>query len=145
MFTTLRLTLAALMLAALPGCSSFGGDEPETVEPVPTAPAVLPMEDVRSVEIGRTWDGLVLTAFGLAPGLGYADPRLEARRGGRLAPDGYLDFDFVATAPAGGSDLPRGRPEARLLRADRLIGLEAASRAKGVRIHAARGGRAIAF
>ena len=144
MSVLLRLVAVVLVLGPAAACSSFGGGgEPETV--VEAAPVVAPVEEVRGIEIGRTRDGIVVTAFGLAPGLGYANPRLEARRGGRPAEDGFLDFDFVATAPDPQTAMPAGLPQARLLRADRLIVLDAARRAAGLRIHAARGGRAIAF
>lgn len=143
MLTILRLTLAAMMVAALPSCSFFGDDAAEVA--ADTAAPVRPVQEIRAIEVGRTWDGIMVTAFGLAPGLGYAEPRLEARRGGRPAPDGYLDFDFVATAPAPGFEMPRGRPEARIMRADRLIGINAARGVAGIRVHAASGGRAIAF
>lgn len=138
-----RLILAVLLLAPLAGCSVFGGgEEPEPVEVI--EPAVRPVDEIRGIEIGRTRDGIVVTAFGLAPTLGYADPRLEARRGGRVAEDGFLDFDFVGTIPDPAAAVP-GNPEARLLRADRLITIEAARQAKGLRIHGVRGGRAVVF
>lgn len=139
----LRLIVASALLAPLPACSMFGGgEEPEPAELV--EPAVRPVDEIRGVEIGRTRDGIVVTAFGLAPTLGYADPRLEARRGGRVAEDGFLDFDFVGTIPDPAAAVP-GNPEARLLRADRLITIEAARQAKGLRIHGVQGGHAVVF
>ena len=60
----------------------------------------VPLQAVQSVEIGRTSNGILLTAHGTAPGLGYSLPALRVRRGGELGPDGYQEFDFVATAPA---------------------------------------------
>lgn len=138
-----RLIVAALLLAPLAGCSAFGGDD--ATEPAEVIePAVRPVDEIRGIEIGRTRDGIVVTAFGIAPTLGYADPRLEARRGGRVAEDGFLDFDFVATIPDPAAAVP-GNPEARLLRADRLITIEAARQARGLRIHGVSGGRAVAF
>ena len=144
MTVLLRLVLAASLLAPLAACSTFGGGggEPEPV--VVAEPAVRPVDEVRSVEIGRTRDGIVVTAYGLAPTLGYADPRLEARRGGRIAEDGFLDFDFVATLPDPAAAVA-GDPAARLMRADRLIVIEAVRQAKGLRIHGISGGRAVVF
>ncbi|HUF57554.1 MAG TPA: hypothetical protein VMM55_13445 [Thermohalobaculum sp.] len=138
-----RLILAVLLLAPFSACSAFGGDDaPEPADVV--EPAVRPVEEIRGIEIGRTRDGIVVTAFGIAPTLGYADPRLEARRGGLIAEDGFLDFDFVATLPDPAAAVA-GDPAARLLRADRLIAIEAARQARGLRIHGVSGGRAVVF
>lgn len=140
LFLVLALTLPA-------ACSVFGSDEEEaapqaaaTVEQI-----VQPVESVRGIEIGRARDGVVITAYGIAPGLGYSAPRLRERRNGRLGTDGYLDFDFVADAPDRGFALPKGEPQARILRADRLISIEVLRGAAGIRVHGASGGQQIAF
>lgn len=148
MKSLIRPLAITLVLAPLAACSVFGGDaEEESVAAAPVAaePMIRPIESVRGVEIGRTRDGVVLTAYGIAPGLGYASPQLRERRGGRIGTDGYLDFDFVATAPDREFQLPEGKPQARILRADRLLAIEVLQQARGIRIHDARGGQQIEF
>lgn len=143
MTALLRLIVVSVLLVPLAACSVFDGDaEPEAV--AAAEPAVRPVDEILGVEIGRTRDGIVVTAFGVAPTLGYADPRLEARRGGLVATDGFLDFDFVATLPDPAAAVA-GDPAARILRADRLIALEAVRRAQGLRIHGIQGGQAVVF
>ena len=143
--------LAAIAALATPlalgGCSIFDGDdeEDETATEQQVAEARYdPVVEVAHIEIGRTRDGLVITAFGLAPTLGYARPELRPRRDGRPGPEGYLDFDFVAQAPAtppAGSASER----ARLIRADHLLPIREIQGARGIRIHAAEGGMLMNF
>ena len=99
----------------------------------------VPVQAVRSVEIGRTSNGILLTAFGTAPGMGYSLPALRVRRGGRPADDGYLDFDFVATEPAPGFDLPPGNTRTRAIRADLPIDLRSLPGIKGLRVWSLQG------
>ena len=99
----------------------------------------VPMEAVRALEVGRTTNGILLTAFGTAPGLGYSLPALRVRRGGRPANDGYLEFDFVATEPAPGLNLPRGDIRSRSVRADLPIDIRALQGVRGLRVHALQG------
>lgn len=133
----------AAMLAVLPaGCSwlGLGGEEdaPAAVSAMP-----LPAENVqaiRELEVGRTRRGIALAAFGTAPGLGYSNPRLVARRDGEPAADGMLDFDFVVNPPPPELGLGQGSPRARAVRADAEIPMETARRVRGVRVHAVTGG-----
>ena len=99
----------------------------------------VPVQAVRSVEIGRTSNGILLTAFGTAPGLGYSLPALRVRRGGKPAADGYLDFDFVASEPAPGFDLPPGNTRTRAIRADLPIDLRALTGIRGLRVWSLQG------
>lgn len=99
----------------------------------------VPVQAVQAVEIGRTSNGILLTAHGTAPGLGYSLPALRARREGRPAPDGYLEFDFVATAPVEGLDLPPGTTRTRAIRADLPLDLRELQGAKGLRVMALQG------
>ncbi len=99
----------------------------------------VPVQAVRSVEIGRTSNGILLTAFGTAPGLGYSLPALRVRRGGKPAVDGYLDFDFVATEPAPGFNLPPGNTRTRSIRADLPIDLSALRGIRGLRVWSIQG------
>lgn len=102
--------------------------------------AIVPIQAVRSVEMGRTRDGFIITAFGTAPGLGYALPTLRPRRGGLPGADGYIEFDFVAVEPPAGLNLPQGTTQARALRADLPVRLSALQGAAGLRVLALRGG-----
>lgn len=145
-----RSALGVIALAAVPGCTWFGGDEDEEI-PEPEAPEGLaargrePVERIERVELGRTATGLALTAFGLAPGLGYARPRLVPRREGRPSQDGYLEFDMLAIPPDPDRDLPRGEPSARRLRADILLSNDELEGLRGLRVFALEGGQQLSF
>lgn len=100
----------------------------------------VPITAVRSVELGRTRDGFLVTAFGTAPGLGYALPALRARRSGEPGADGYIEFDFVASEPAPGFQLPPGTSQTRALRADLAVPIRGLRGASGIRVLALAGG-----
>ena len=87
----------------------------ERAERLRLAQIKVPITAVRSVELGRTRDGFLITAFGTAPGLGYALPALRARRSGEPGADGYIEYDFVASEPAAGFNLPQGTTQAARL------------------------------
>lgn len=145
-----RWIAAAATAALLAGCSVFGSEEeaPAAADAhgaAAEARAAEPVEAVRSVEIGRTRDGLVITAVGTAPGLGYARPRLEPRRDGRPGVDGLLDYDFTAVPPDPGLEMPRGPARAREVRADRFVELPDLQGARGIRVHGARRGVRLMF
>jgi hypothetical protein len=105
----------------------------------------VPVQAVRSVEIGRTRDGFIITAYGTAPGLGYSLPALRPRRGGQPSNDGFVEYDFVATEPAEGLDLPPGTTGARALRADLPVTVSSLRGAAGIRVLAIRGGVQLPF
>jgi hypothetical protein len=105
----------------------------------------VPVQAVRSVEIGRTSNGILITAFGTAPGLGYSLPALRVRRNGQPASDGYIEFDFVATAPAEGVELPPGTTRTRALRADLPVEMRALRGVRGFRVMALQGAIQIDF
>ena len=152
----LSLTLAILMLG---GCGTgtviddlptiWGGESRadearrEAVQEARTTP--VPVEAVRGVEIGRTRDGFLITAYGTAPGLGYALPRLRPRRGGAPGPDGYVEYDFVASEPPPGFDLPPGTARTRTIRADLPVRAAELRGAAGIRVLALRGGAQLDF
>ncbi len=140
--------LAALAaLLALGGCSLFGSDdeEPEAAAEQAPEPSYDSVDEVAHIEIGRTRDGLVITAYGVTPTLGYAAPELRLRRDGAPGPEGYLDFDFVARVPAEPVATADTSPRARMIRADYLIPLRQLRGARGFRIHAAEGGMMMNF
>lgn len=151
------LPLIALLM--LGGCSTgtvlddiptvWGGESRadearrEAVEEARTTP--VPIEAVRSIEIGRTRDGFLITAFGTAPGLGYSLPRLRARRGGGPGPDGYIEYDFVASEPPPGFGLPPGTARTRTIRADLPVKAPELLGSAGIRVLALRGGAQLDF
>ena len=141
--------LATAALLSLGGCGVFGGgDKEEPVKPEVTAPeeaAFVPVASIRNLEIGRTRQGAAITAFGYAPGLGYATPELRARRDGKVGPDGYLDYDFMVQEPHSQYVQGQGTPEARLVRADILLLPRNLAGVRGIRVHAASGGAQMNF
>lgn len=140
--------LAAAVLAALSlgGCSSSGADKTEesAAQAVQADPYV-PVESVRNIQIGRTRNGIAVTAFGIAPGLGFGAPELRPRRDGKPGPDGVLDFDFVARPPDARFNLGEGPIEARAVRADTLLTARKLEGVQGIRIHGASGGLQMQF
>ncbi|MGD1927071.1 MAG: hypothetical protein ACFB03_23235 [Paracoccaceae bacterium] len=100
----------------------------------------VPISSVKSVELGRTRDGFLVTAFGTAPGLGYSLPLLRPRRNGEPGLDGYIEFDFVASEPAPGFQRPPGTTQTRAMRADLAIRLDELRGASGLRVLALSGG-----
>ena len=159
--TRARFWLAAVpLVAALAACGSTGtiGDDIGTIwggestaerERREALAArrlnKVPVQAVRSVEIGRTANGIILTAFGTAPGLGYSLPALRVRRDGQPGPDGYLEFDLVATEPVQGLELPPGTTRTRAVRADLPIDLRALRGVAGLRVMALQNEVSIAF
>ena len=137
--------VAAALLAG--GCGLFGGDDEEEVaaEQAAVEASYEPVTEVRQIEIGRTRNGLVITAYGIAPGMGYAAPELRPRRDGRPGPDGYLDYDFVARAPHNPPAAAQTAPRARQVRADELIDINELRGVQGIRIHADEGGMMMNF
>jgi hypothetical protein len=141
------VAIAASLGLSLGGCSLFGSDDDETaaVEAAAAEAAMEPVASVRSIEVGTTRDGYVITAYGYAPGLGYGAPRLEPRRDAKPGPDGYLDYDFVAKAPDPALNLGTGDLAARAIRADVLLKATELQGVAGVRIHGAAGGMMMTF
>jgi len=152
MMTMSRRSLLGLTGAALlPGCSLLGLEEEEPdgpfVEEAPDGTTLVrePVVSVERIEIGRTASGLALSAFGVAPGIGYARPVLVPRRDGAPGRDGVLDFDFLATPPDPGRELGQGSLDARRLRADILLDANRLRGARGLRVHALSGGVEMRF
>ncbi|MEM9144703.1 MAG: hypothetical protein AAGC57_00795 [Pseudomonadota bacterium] len=139
--------ILVLALAGLAGCSLFEDDVPEPAPEIvaPPAPVAEAVQAVRRLELGTSRKGVVLAAFGTAPGLGYSKPRLVARRDGRPGSDGLLDYDFVIDPPPEGVVFPQGTAKAREVRADIEILIAEARIARGVRVHAVVGGVQMLF
>lgn len=147
----MRRTPALIAIAvalSLGGCGLFGGDDAEeaaAAEQAAVEASYEPVVEVRDIEIGRIRNGLVITAVGTAPGVGYSRPELRPRREGQAGPDGYLDFDFVARAPRQPPATSDAPARARSVRADRLIEINDLRGVRGIRIHAAEGGMLMNF
>lgn len=142
--------LPLIGVLSLAGCSSLAGNETsdERAERLAAAEAravQVPIETVRTLEIGRTRDGFLVTAYGTAPGLGYSLPTLRPRRGGAPGIDGYIEYDFVATEPPAGFDLPPGTSQTRALRADLPVSANTLRGATGIRVMGLRGGAQLDF
>lgn len=160
MLNCARFGYALILAALLTGCSTgtalddvdtlWGGgettEERETRERLETARAnKVPVQAVSTVEIGRTGSGILITAYGVAPGAGYSLPLLRVRRDGVPASDGYIEFDFVASAPAIELNLGQGNPRSRALRADLPVDLAGLQSARGLRVLALNGGFQVDF
>lgn len=89
---------------------------------------------IDSLELGRLHRGYMLTAIGLAPGLGYWDPALVIRYNGELAPDGFYEFDLVARPPYEAVESENTPITARRIRGDYEITPEMLRSARGVRV-----------
>ena len=140
-----RVAICAGLAALAGGCSWFEDDAPEPAAEGPEGPVREPVDAVERLEIGRTGQGIALAAYGVAPGIGYAAPRLVARREGRPGRDGMLDFDFFVTPPDPRRNLPRGGAGARRVRADLLLDLDRVQGVRGIRVHAIEGGMQLFF
>ncbi|HET7410025.1 MAG TPA: hypothetical protein VFJ13_07475 [Paracoccaceae bacterium] len=147
----IRPVLPLLAVLSLGACGDndtlWGGEsEAEAAERLAEAQAVqVPIQTVRNVEIGRTRDGFLITAYGMAQGLGYSTPTLRPRRGGAPGIDGYIEYDFVASEPPAGFDLPSGSPQMRQLRADLPVSANALRGAAGIRVLGLSGGAQLDF
>lgn len=143
-FMTSWLTAAALTVA-MAGCSylpdmGFSDEEEQAAvsDPDLNLPPKVAVRRIENLELGRLYDGYMLTAFAVAPGLGYYQPELRPRYGGALGPDGFFEFDFVVRPPeedAVGAEAP---VTARVVRADREITPDMLRQSRGVRVWSAR-------
>ena len=78
----LATAAAIATMLAFGGCSPFGsGDDEEAAAPEQAEVTALyvPVEAVLDIEIGRTRSGFVITARGVAPGLGAGNARRRRR------------------------------------------------------------------
>ena len=151
MFRSLRLCCAltcALMLGAC-GSGTIIDDvdtlwgEPsekekrEAAERLAALEVKVPVQSIGKLEVGRTRDGILISAVGTAPGLGYALPVLRPRRDGRPGNDGFIEYDFVATQPSADLNLPAGTSRVREIDAYRAVPLRDLRGALGIRVVAA--------
>jgi hypothetical protein len=146
--TTFSTLAVVVTVFGLGGCSLFGSDDDSEVVAAEQAAAQTryePIEAILNIEIGRTRNGYVITAQGIAPGLGYGAPELRARREGNAGPDGIIDYDFVAQAPDPRLNLGAGSVTARAIRADLLVTAREIQGAAGIRVHGLKGGIQMTF
>lgn len=150
------IAVAALVLA---GCETdtalddvgtlWGEDSAAEIEAAQARRAAIenkvPVTSVRLVEVGQTRDGFLISAFGTAPGLGYALPALRARRSGEPSIDGFIEFDFVASPPSADLQLPPGTTRTRSVRADVAVRNRDVRGVLGIRVFALQGGRQVIF
>ncbi|MEM9782360.1 MAG: hypothetical protein AAF899_07785 [Pseudomonadota bacterium] len=147
------LGAALLLSATLSGCSLFRDDEEEAAAARAAAEAEaeagpdrpVPVDVVSEIEIGRLTDGIVITAFGVAPSAGFATPELAARRAGAPGPDGFVEFDLLAVPPDPSFEMPQGSVRVREIRADQLLRIDSLQGIAGIRIHALRNFRELRF
>lgn len=136
---------AFVCAAMVSGCSylpdvGLTDDEPAVVAEDPEAnlPPKIAVNRIENLELGRLFDGFMLTAFGVAPGTGFYDPELRPRYGGQPGPDGLFEYDLVVRPPANasaGSDAPI---TARIVRADIELTSAMLRSSRGVRVWSAR-------
>lgn len=139
--TRIRLIVAALFAAlALSACDMGPIFDPEKAEAERLAalPAKVPVDRIETLELGRLYDGYVLTAFGLAPGAGYYQPELRIRYDGRPAADGFYEYDFIVRPPADAAALAGAPEAARRMRADVTMPVAMLRGARGVRVWSSR-------
>lgn len=148
MTLVIKRLLVLALLVPMTACGIFGDDEEEATEQELQAAAIdskVPVQSVARVEIGRTRNGYLITAFGTAPGLGFALPELRVRRAGRPAADGYLEFDFVAQRPDPNLKLPPGTTRTRSIRADLPVLENQLRGTRGIRVLSINGGVQVAI
>lgn len=133
-----RLAAVAIFAAlAATGCSTF--DDSESDAPVqPQAAPKVPVDTIENLELGRLYNGYMLTAFGYAPGGGYYEPELRIRYDGRPTVDGFYEFDFLIRAPDDPSLFANSPMQARRVRGDFGLPVDMLRGAVGVRIWSAR-------
>ncbi|MEL6792185.1 MAG: hypothetical protein AAFP78_01940 [Pseudomonadota bacterium] len=141
---TVNLLKALACAALIAGCSTLpdlgltSDPAEEAAEAEANLPPKIAVNRIENLELGRLFDGFMLTAFGVAPGTGYYQPELRPRYGGRPGPDGLFEYDFVVRPPSTanrGADAPI---TARLIRADIELTPEMLRGSRGVRVWSAR-------
>ena len=134
-----RVGRGAAIAALAVGMTACSSDE-ETVDATPSAPAEpekVMMQSVRTIDFGRTYENVVISVEGFAPGLGYQQPELRNHEGGARSADGFAQFDFVALPPDEelAKTLPApGSNNALRVRADRELPLAVLQGMRGVRV-----------
>ncbi|QIE54589.1 hypothetical protein G5B40_03530 [Pikeienuella piscinae] len=132
--------LASILTAvALSGCSGsiFGDDAEEAAAQAAQLPHKIPVERIETMELGRLYDGYMLTAYAIAPGVGYYQPELRPRYEGGLSADGFYEFDFLVRPPEDLTIDPGAPLSARMVRGDFELPVDKLRGAAGVRVWSA--------
>lgn len=131
--------VAILTAATLSGCggSIFGNDVEETAAPEAQLPPKESVLRIDALELGRLFDGYMLTAYATAPGVGYYQPELRPRYGGGLSADGFYEFDFMVRPPENPAIDPGAPASARVVRGDFELPVDKLRGAAGVRVWSA--------
>ncbi len=129
-------------LLAMSACSYLPDlgltDDAPVVNPEAALPDKVAVQRIENLELGRLFDGYMLSVIGIAPGLGYYQPELRIRYGGELGPDGFYEYDFVARPPEDPQQGTSAPITARYIRADAELTPIMLRSARGVRIWSAR-------
>lgn len=131
-----RGAMVALLVIGLTACSGSDEEEP-AVDSTPPEPEKVLMQSVTAIDFGRTFDAVVISVEGVAPGLGYQNPELRNHAGGARSQDGFGQFDLVATPPDEelANTLPQaGSTNALRIRADRELPAAVLQGLRGVRV-----------
>lgn len=136
-----RQLLSLLACAVAAGCVEMSGPAPGLSSPPPPEPDKQMIQRVGSMEIGRTFNGVNLTAYGLSDSIGWRDPELRPR-GAVPGPDGIINLEFVARPPV---EAKPGPVPVRLMRADIAFDMATMRQSRGVRIEAREGALQAAF
>lgn len=129
--------------ALLAGCSVLPegpifDEEKARAEALAKIPPKIPVDRIETLELGRLYDGYMLTAYAIAPGAGYYQPELKIRYGGRPAADGFYEFDFLVRPPDDPAAFADAPLTARQMRGDYSLPVEMLRGARGVRVWSAR-------
>lgn len=130
-----RIRMAAALAAALTAAACADDPAPEAAAPPPADEAVtrVAVDQALTAEIGRTHDGFVLSATGLAQGVGWRAARLRPVTV-VAGPDGFIEFVLVAEPPAA-----RDPGLQQRIRADTVLAPEQLAFARGARVSARAG------
>ncbi|MEX2520174.1 MAG: hypothetical protein WD969_12685 [Paracoccaceae bacterium] len=127
-----KLTCAAIGAAMTLGACSTDPDEVSAG--LATLPPKVSVVAIETLELGRLYEGYMLTAFATAPGAGYYQPELRIRYGGRQAVDGFYEYDFLVLPPENPSEFANAPVAARQVRADIELPVDMLRGAAGVRV-----------
>lgn len=132
----LKAALCALGVVMISGCSDAPLFDEEAARAEAEARIIpkVPVETVRTLELGRLQHGYLLSAFGTAPDADDYQPELRIRYDGRPGADGFYEFDFMVR-PASRDEAPQAP---RQIRADYELSEQMLRIAVGVRVWSAR-------
>lgn len=94
-----RMARAALAALAVTGALAACGSTPQTpaAPPAPVEDPKRPVTGRVTLDLGRTFEGYMLTATAIADAAGWSAGELRPRG---IAGDGFLEIDFLALPPS---------------------------------------------